>query len=269
MMPRFLIAIVTAVLCATVAQAADIAARPIAKAPPLAPAYRWTGFYVGANAGYGWNAGPVTLSPTPALAPVFFPVLANANSGVGKAAGVIGGVQAGYNWQREHYLLGIEADFSGSGMRASRDSVFPVGVDRFVHTDQQLDWLATVRGRAGILAAPALLLYATGGLAFGQVETHGTFSTTVPNNLPACIAAAVGICMGASERTTKFGWTAGAGIEYALGSNWSVKAEYLYVDLEDSNPSGIDTRGPQPGPGIVAHSDNDFHIGRAGLNYRF
>lgn len=265
----FLIAVVTAVLGATSAQAADIAARPYAKAPPLAPAYHWTGFYVGANAGYGWNAGPVTLDPTPGLAPVFFPVLANANSGVGKARGAIGGIQAGYNWQRENHLLGVEADFSGSGVRASHDSVFPVGVDRFVHTEQKLDWLATVRGRAGLLATPALLVYATGGLAFGQVETSATFTATVPNNVPACIAGAVGICMGASETTTKFGWTAGAGAEYALGSNWSVKAEYLYVDLADSTTTGVDARFAAPGPGLVARNDNEFHIVRGGLNYRF
>jgi outer membrane immunogenic protein len=132
-------------------------------------------------------------------------------------------------------------------------------VTRFVHTEQRLDWLATFRGRIGVLAAPQLLLYATGGLAVGQVKTNSSLTTTVANNIPACVAANVGLCMASSDTATKVGWTVGGGAVWALTSNWSVKAEYLYVDLGRSNSTGFDTRFTPPLPLFASTKDYFSH----------
>jgi outer membrane immunogenic protein len=252
------------------ALAADMAPRAYTKAPAeIAAVYDWTGFYVGANVGYGWGNSHTNLTSDPALvSPGFITLLGSANAAASNSAGVIGGGQIGYNWQQGQWLAGLEADFSGTNVRSSNNFSGPVGVTRFVHTEQRLDWLATFRGRIGVLAAPQLLLYATGGLAIGQVKTNSSLTTTVANNIPACVAAAVGLCMGSSDTATKVGWTVGGGAEWALTSNWSVKAEYLYVDLGRSNSTGFDTRFTPPLP-LFASTKDDFHIARVGVNYRF
>ena len=252
------------------ATAADLPARTYTKAPAaIAAVYDWTGFYVGANVGYGWGNSRTNLTSDPALvAPGFIALLGSANAAATRPAGVIGGGQIGYNWQQGQWLAGLEADFSGTNIRSTNDFSGPVGVTRFVHSEQRLDWLATFRGRIGVLAAPQLLLYATGGLAVGQVKTNSSLTTTVANDVAACLAANIGLCMGSSNTATKVGWTVGAGAEWALTSNWSVKAEYLYVDLGRSNSTGFDARFAPPLP-LFASTKDDFHIARVGVNYRF
>jgi outer membrane immunogenic protein len=132
--------------------------------------------------------------------------------------GFIGGGQAGYNWQRGTWLLGIEADFQGSDERGSGDvctvAGCPAGSTAFT-ANYKLDWFGTVRGRVGFLPAERVLLYATGGLAYGH------FAADAPL-LPL------------SWGSTRAGWTVGGGVEAAIDHNWSVKLEYLYMDLETS-----------------------------------
>jgi outer membrane immunogenic protein len=269
---KLVVSILTAALTsAGAASAADLPARTYSKAPAMVAAvYNWTGFYVGLNVGYGWGTDATVLTTDTDGAPggPFTALLNQANSVAAKPAGVIGGAQAGYNWQSGRLLAGVEADFSGADIHSSSDFSGPVGVTRFVHRDQKLEWLATLRGRIGYLATEQFLLYATGGLAVGEVTTNSSLTTTVPNNVPACIAANIGICFGTSDRSTRIGWTVGAGAEYAFMSNWSVKAEYVFVSLEHSTSTGLDFRFNPP---LQFHADtrNDFHIARVGLNYRF
>lgn len=254
------------------ASAADLPAPTYSKAPApavMAAVYDWNGFYVGANVGYGWATDATALGSTlPLVAPGFITLLNSANAAATKPAGVIGGGEVGYNWQRGQVLAGLEADISGTDIHASNDFSGPVGVTRFVHSDERLGWLATLRGRLGFLPVQQLLLYATGGLAVGQVKTNSSLTTTVPNNVPACVAANVGLCMGSSDTSTKTGWTVGAGAEYALTANWTVKAEYLFVNLGNSASTGFDTRFAPPLP-LFANTRDDFHIARVGVNYRF
>ena len=116
---------------------------------------------------------------------------------------------------------------------------------------QKIDWFGTVRGRVGVLATPTVLLYATGGLAYGQVNS----SETVGGPLPAAF----------SQSSTNVGWTVGAGIEGAIGGNWTAKLEYLYVDL--GTVSGSFTL---PNTDIISHSSHiTDNVLRAGINYRF
>ena len=126
---------------------------------------------------------------------------------------------------------------------------------------QQLDWLGTVRGRLGWTPIDHLLIYGTGGLAFGQ--SQAAFTVVAPTAGPPLFAF--------SSTSAHVGWAAGGGIEYALPanwSNWSVKVEYLYYDLGRSTSSIFYAYAPNTSSvtGSIRHNGN---IVRAGLNYRF
>ena len=268
---RLAVVVAATLLSVGAASAADLPARTYSKAPAVvAVVYNWTGFYIGVNAGYGWGTDHTNLTTDADGAPggPFSALLAQANNAASRPQGFIGGPQAGYNWQSGRLVAGLEADISGTDISRSNDFSGPVGVTRFVHSDQRLEWLATVRGRIGFLPTDQFLLYATGGLAVGGVSTNSSLTTTVPNNVPACIAANIGICFGTSDKSTRVGWTVGAGGEYAFAPNWSVKAEYLFVSLERTASIGLDTRFAPPLQ-FFADTRNDFHIVRAGVNYRF
>ena len=202
-------AIIAAATCVSAsAQAADIYGRrpyaqPYTVSQPLANS--WIGPYIGGNLGYGW--GDVS------------------NNGA-KPSGVLGGLQAGYNWQNGAWVAGIEADIQLN----SAD-------DTFAAWKFSNPWFGTLRGRVGY-AFNNILLYGTGGLAFGALKAQ----------LPG----------GLSETNTSAGWTVGVGAEVALNQNWSAKVEYLYVDLSEKNflMTGM-SNGYQ------------FNTLRVGVNYRF
>jgi outer membrane immunogenic protein len=119
---------------------------------------------------------------------------------------------------------------------------------------------AARRGRLGFLATPNLLLYGTGGFAYGQVKSSATLVFTPPID---------GTYFGSTSET-KYGWTAGAGAEYAFGNNWSAKIEYLYVDLGTATVREFD---PRNNPISVSSVDYQFRhryqTVRFGLNYSF
>ena len=192
-------------------------------------------------------------------------------SAASNMSGFIGGGQIGYNYQLNNLVLGIEADIDGTTGRASSNAVlandvFPAPTS--TQTGQRLDWLGTLRGRFGWTPIDRLLIYATGGLAFGQ--STASFQVSNPFAEPPLPSYVQG------KRNT--GWTIGGGLEYALPdvwSNWSVKVEYLYYDLGYSNSTisyqNIDFAIPPNNEfsslaGRVRHNGN---IVRAGLNYKF
>lgn len=157
------------------ANAADIGYRGYAPPPPPV-AFRWIGPYVGANVGYMW--GDIDNNPA-------------------KPSGVVGGVQAGYNWQQGNFVFGGEVDINISNAD-----------DTFAPWKFSNPWFGTLRARAGFTPWGNVLLYATGGFAFAGLEAQ---------------------LNGLSEDRTHVGWTVGAGAEVALNAAWSVKAEYLYL----------------------------------------
>ncbi|MBV9347340.1 MAG: porin family protein [Pseudolabrys sp.] len=176
-MSRRIFAAAAMVMAAGVAQAADFP-RTQSYSTPAAPYSRgWAGFYAGVNIGYQWGA--VDNNPT-------------------RPAGVMGGVQAGYNWQQNQFVFGGETDLQVSGAE-----------DTFAPWKFSNPWWGTLRARAGFTYSQ-FLFYVTGGLAYGSI--HG-------NTLLL------------SENKTHTGWTAGVGAEVALNQLWTAKAEYLYVDL--------------------------------------
>jgi outer membrane immunogenic protein len=130
-----------------------------------------------------------------------------------------------------------------------------------VSSEPKLAWFGTVRGRLGVIVTPELLLYGTGGLAYGHVDASATFFE--PNvGVPPIVAPA-------SVSKTKVGWTAGAGAEWMFAHNWSAKLEYLYLDL--GSDSAIGSLPPPVPPqfqvGYTWH--NRENITRVGVNYHF
>jgi outer membrane immunogenic protein len=164
-----------------VAPGADIMRGPSWSAPTPAAMYNWNGAYVGANFGYQWAKATHTG--------------ANPN-------GFAGGLQGGFNWQMNQFVLGMEADLQASGSD-----------DTFASWKFSNPWFGTLRGRAGY-AMNNVLFFATLGLAYGggKVEMGGY-----------------------SETNIHVGWAAGGGVEVGLTPNWSAKAEYLFINLADQN----------------------------------
>lgn len=244
---------------------ADLSLAPFYKAPPPAAASNWSGFYLGAHAGYGWGEASVSNSTGPAFTPDQAQWFRDNGSPTLRTTGAMGGFQAGYNVQTGSVVWGVEADFSFSGVEGSRTTPVLVPpaplalLDRsFAETDS-LKWLATFRGRIG-WATPNLLLYATGGLALGHRE-FSQFVLTDPtvnfNNLRNSVSA------------TKAGWALGGGLEYALTRNWSVKGEYLYTDLGTISASTDSDTAPGLGVTLTSSSHLKLHTARGGVNYKF
>lgn len=252
-------------LLATNAMAADLAARPYVKAPPIVdPGYNWTGFYAGLNGGYSWGrASETALIGAPFPAGSVGTVKQNVDGG-------LGGGQIGYNWQVDRkWVVGVEADVQGTGERGrSSDVLGTVRIGRFgvtasTATSTDFPWFATFRARGGFLVDPSLLLYATGGLAVGEVKFASTPTLTLQafdGNTPiGAPISATGPTV--SESNTRVGWTLGAGLEKKFAPNWSAKLEYLYIDL------GTKTYFSGTGNDIDVRFRD--HILRAGFNYQF
>ena len=217
---------------------------------PIAPAWSWTGSYVGLNVGYGVSRSDSSdnfLSPAG--------VVALGGSNRLAADGVLGGAQIGYNWQTSPtWLWGVEADFQGANIKGSSQVVLPPIV---MNLESKVNWFGTVRGRLGYIVNPATVAYVTGGFAYGETQLSA-------NNNFGDVGAA------GTAKQTRGGYTVGGGMETRLSGNWSVKAEYLYVNLGNASinaPTSINF--PSVVFTQVGSGQEQFHVVRAGLNYRF
>lgn len=217
---------ILAVAAAGAAGAADLPRR--AEMPAKAPAYIAAPIYnwTGLYIGLNGGGGWGTTSWNSALAPT---------GNFSTSGGVFGGT-LGYNTQVGQAVFGVEGDIDWSNIRGTSN------VNCVAGCETRNTWLGTVRGRLGY-AADRFMPYITGGVAFGDIKA------TVPGF--------------AGGSATKAGWTLGGGAEFALASNWSVKAEYLYVDL-GSFDCGANCG--TPGPDNIKFNAN---IVRGGVNYKF
>ncbi|MCV9938448.1 porin family protein [Boseaceae bacterium BT-24-1] len=185
------------------ALAADLPSRKFVQnypVAPIAPAFTWTGFYVGANAGYGWN----TNSNKRDIAFVPGAGFIGGRSS-GRDGGIVAGGQIGYNYHFGPLVAGLEADIQYADLKSKHSYLAPASY--YNSRSSGVDWFGTVRGRLGY-AFDRTLIYGTGGFAYGD-----------------------------DSRT---GWTLGAGVEYAFTNNITARIEGLYVNLgKGDNNRGV------------------------------
>jgi outer membrane immunogenic protein len=212
-------------IAGSVAHAADMPQRPLPmpRAPVFVPFFSWNGFYMGINAGYGFGDSRWTNTVT------------GVTTGDFNVDGFMIGGTAGYNMQFGSAVFGIEGDIAWSDVKGSVLTACGLACET------KNSWFGTIRGRLGY-ALDRFLPYVTAGGAFGDVQMSGSGITAYTEN--------------------KFGWTVGAGIEYAFMINWTAKLEYLYADLGTVQC---------PATNCIAPIDATFklNIVRAGLNYKF
>jgi outer membrane immunogenic protein len=221
------------------APGADLAVRatPVVAEPVVVP-FSWTGWYIGANAGYGVGQGYGIHGIVGEFGTV--------DTFNAMPAGVFGGGQLGYNYQIfNSFVIGAETDIQGSGIVDNHTCLANCTPALFAIINHKLDWFGTTRARVG-LATGSVLSYVTAGVAYGEVETSLT-SNIGPTSV--------------TTSATKTGWTWGAGLEAALGGNWTAKAEYLYLGL---GSAGI----ASPLLGILSVKTQE-QMFRGGINYRF
>jgi outer membrane immunogenic protein len=243
-----------AFLCAAIglsgsAFAADLPPAPAPRAPavyvpPVVPVYNWSGVYLGINGGYGFGSSewtdPLNLSGS------------TSSGNFNTNGGLVGGT-AGVNFQTGGFVFGVEGDWDWQGLQGTSNGSFCNAISTpgiaLPSCETKSDWIATIRGRAGY-AADRVLFYATGGGAAGNVQT-GLSTLSLQSN-------------------TEYGWTAGAGIEWAFADNWTAKVEYLFVDLGNTtcNTSancGFDAAATASNNSV---SFTESMI-RAGVNFKF
>jgi outer membrane immunogenic protein len=243
-----------------------------AVAAAQAKGFTWSGFFVGVNAGRAWgdartSTSVVCLDPAqvdcPFTLPSQFAAIGAAGSGTMSDRGFVGGVQAGYNLQTGSLVFGLEVDVQSFRLAASRSVTTqdPNNVlnSITVGTSFDTDWLFTARGRLGWAVAPNALLYVTGGVAATELG--------VSNSLSSSVSGAQG-AGSASGLVT--GWAVGGGTEWALSRNWTLRAEYLYMDF-----GKVTANAPVSDPAagfnnnMATTVDLTAQIVRAGINYKF
>jgi outer membrane immunogenic protein len=288
MFRRSLLASAGAIALTGAALAADLRAPPPVILPPP-PIFTWTGFYVGLNAGGTWSnsarenttAVPLFAAPTFATELTLSSALATTSVPI-STSGFIGGGQIGYNYQfANSFVAGIEADIQGVAASNRTDTVFgsgvPVGfpaetINSTVTARERIDYIGTVRGRLGFTITPTFLVYGTGGLAYGGVNSSVAISQ---QNLPAGSTFGAPFSSFGSLSNTRVGWTAGGGLEWLFAPNWSVKVEYLYYDLSTATfalsplTNTFTTGGVVYSSAPFAKTRFTGNIVRAGLNYHF
>jgi outer membrane immunogenic protein len=244
-----------ALLFAGPALAADMTA-PAYKAPASAPSWSWTGWYIGANAGFGTGqstspdittnfANTATVNGFPSLSP----------------KGFVGGGQIGYDWQvSPNWVLGVVADFQGTSLKASADNTVktPFSTDT-VSLSNSLDFLGTGRMRVGY-ASGNWLLYGSGGFAYGDVSSTLGFKSTLWDGRFWQFSG--------SRSETLGGWALGAGLNYAMTRNWIWGVDYLHYDLGRTSVTNVNPCSPGPCT-ITAAQKVGGDVVRGVINYKF
>lgn len=244
----------------------------------------WGGIYIGIYAARAWGDLDLRTDTGAVTGSSYFQFPENtasvnqAGSGALSPDTGLAGVQIGINTQKGGWVFGLEADYGAFNLGVSRGAAgvpYPaLGSIPFkysVRAEMETDWLATARARVGWAFQPGLLLYATGGLAVTNIRVSNSFSDDAPEQ-------GVG---GSSSNELKAGWTLGGGAEWALARNWSLKAEYLYLNFGSASASSSINCGPAVAAACAAFvppvTPNPFstsadlaaHIARVGLNYKF
>lgn len=235
---------------------AGITAAMLMASPAFADGFDWSGLYIGAHGGWAQDKFDPSTSLLPdesAAGPEVEGLLDDK-----LIDGWTGGAQIGINRQFGVLVVGLEADISGGDVEGENNlSLFGGALKASVKSDLEL--FGTARARLGYLVRDNLLIYGTGGLAWGKFDTS--------------VDASFGpITANFSGDTTQVGWTVGAGAEWALNDRWSITGSYLYADLGDED---ISVNGPISNGvnsislGLPMHVEHELHFVRTGLNFRF
>lgn len=255
-MKKILLSAAVLAVATSGAFAADLPSRKGPAVAPIAyaPVFTWTGFYAGVNAGwrFGDNKTDFAYSAGAPVGTLLPTTLKTSRDGF------TGGAQAGYNYQVGQFVLGAEADINYVGGKKTGTYAGTLGgTTSYVAAESNGEWLGTARARIGF-AADRLLVFATGGLAFGEVKNSASIAYTGGST-----AAWSG-----SKSDTKAGWAAGAGVEYAITNNLTTKVEYLYYDLGDQKTvlSGNTAAGTAT---AITKTSTNGNLVRGGLNYKF
>jgi outer membrane immunogenic protein len=227
------------------------------------------GFYVGANAGgVSGNSDAHTFtafSPTGYFATTSPGAIAIAGTQAIGGKGFTGGGTAGYNFQANNFVLGVETDFGSMNLSHSKSTTgtYPCCVTTGFTVTQSLEtsWLYTLRPRVGVTAGP-LLFYGTGGFAMTSINYQALFTDTFATAHES-----------GGKNNVQTGWTAGGGVEFKTGKHWSVKGEYLHADFGSVTNVSTNLTAPAttswPQNPFTHTADLTTQIYRGGVNYRF
>jgi outer membrane immunogenic protein len=306
---RILLSALASTALVTAASAADLGTSVPLPAPPAV--FTWSGIYLGVNVAGAFSnndktnykytnpnecgdaASCNTPNPTPTITQLLF--------GSSDHSNIMGGAQIGYNWQFSSLVLGVEASFdiggthkqrgffskencegagySPNGCVAFNENVFGYDAyDHFLSSISEGNSFGTLRGRLG-WAWDRALIYATGGLAWGGSNSASIQDYRLVNG-PTRLSSYSGIPVDvftSTDHGTGVGFAVGGGLEYAFLGNWSIKAEYLYVDLDRGGKTQFqEAAGPDFGPGIgnignitASNRHDTFSVVTVGLNYKF
>ena len=248
------------------ASAADLSSKVPLYTPTMA--VNWTGFYIGGSVGGRWSDSSWSTtaigSPLGPSDPTTTP--ASFNSSSFRAGGYIG-----YNWQfSPSWVAGVEADAAwghNSKTLAGIPGTFgptgfgvDAGAQAFDSSNVKLGWDGSVRGRVGYLITPTWLVYATGGVAWQQVDINAACAGSFFNS-SWCVAP-----RNETVSTTRTGWTVGGGIETLLWNNWLLRAEYRYADYGNIGHTFFGGTGIDE---VAMTESLKTHTGLIGLAYKF
>ena len=246
-----------AVLAANCAFAADLGYQPpppVYVPPP--PVFNWTGVYIGAQIGGAWGNG--ALGNFNGFDP-FTGTFINTSLG-GTPSGVIGGGHVGYQVQFNQFVAGIEGSVDGSSLQKTATASFPVFLGGSTLTTQTTaDIQGSIRGKLGIVW-DRLMIYGTGGVAFGGFNTDVQLAALGSSGVPAFFASN-------SFSTTRVGWTAGGGAQYAVTPNWWVFVEYRFSDFGTVRNGAF----PNLPSGVLFNDERRIQENQiqAGFSYKF
>src|SRR4051812_20684327 len=242
-MKKIAIAVSALLMGSMSASAADLAARPYTKAPPMAVAYNWSGFYAGINGGWGssrnrWDETSLGIA---------------LSEGSHDATGGTVGGQGGYRWQAGTWGVGVEAQGNWADFHGS--NVIPLAA-AFTN-DTRVDAFGLFTGQVGY-AANNVLFYIKGGAA-------------VTSDRYRVLATATGISLANSVDDTRWGGTVGVGLEYGFAPNWSAGIEYDHMFMQDKTYNFV-SNGAGIAPGLLVAQSRirqDVDLVTARINYRF
>jgi outer membrane immunogenic protein len=270
----------------------DASLRPTLSEPSFGPSLfsgpppSWTGLYIGLNAGLVADGGAsVNIAGFP-LGSGALPsdIAAISGNATPNGASFMGGGGFGFNYQVSNALFaGVETDFQGSTLHGSSSlatgapyGAAPTLINEFgaLTASKNLGYLGTVRGRIGFLLTPAIGVFGTAGLAYGQVGMNT--SSALSYIFTSTGTPLVGAFGATNSSGVRAGWTAGGGLEAFLSPSWSAKAEYLYYDLGSTSVITPFVASTSMLPGgltmaMASKSSTGFtgHIARIGINYHF